>query len=606
MNKKFFRYYMDNKPETDEDKYLFLVDNLEIAFNIIASGYRAIFLADKDDETYFNIDSFIEVMDNIRLTGTHQCSYRYVSCLMYKWKNQRIEEGLTENGCKVIRGWQEFKEREYLGKPANQPEIAKRVKKFIRRFECDPKEDPDLSQFHKYDPKGKVVGVKDMVIVEHLLDTICFFVMGGIVYYYEGGVYKEDYNGVRLKYAIQKLIFKDNIQSNTIQRVYNLLITQPEVYKESYELNQQPAYWVNFKNGYYDVLEDKMIEHDPKYFTLNQIPFEFYPQAQSKVLEGGDNIKKYLATSIPSVEEQMMFWEYFGYCMTMDTQFQKFLMLRGNGGTGKSVAVSLIQYIVGHENASSISLQDLNKRFFATGLYGKLLNACADIPCKAMENTDVLKKAVGEDTLLYEKKGQDAIHFKSYAKLLFSTNEMPQNLEDKSDAFYRRLLILDMNQQVRSGVKDLHLKEKVQKESDYAIHMAMIALKGLYQRGAFTESDHSKECVKEIQKSSDSVCAFTEDVLMPSDGNRIKRSETFTKYEEYCKENDRQGHGKSKFFKLMAEKGYRLKQYNGEYYYQDTSFADDFFQPVGMDESIPFDNDINGYEQLKLNIEKDV
>ncbi len=56
-----------------------------------------------------------------------------------------------------------------------------------------------------------------------------------------------------------------------------------------------------------------------------------------------------------------------------------------------------------------------------------------------MENTDVLKKAVGEDTLIYEKKGQDAIHFHSYAKLLFSTNEMPQNLEDKSDAFYRKL-----------------------------------------------------------------------------------------------------------------------------------------------------------------------
>ena len=56
---------------------------------------------------------------------------------------------------------------------------------------------------------------------------------------------------------------------------------------------------------------------------------------------------------------------------------------------------------------SSISLQDLNKRFYATGMYGKLLNACADIPCKAMENTDVLKKAVGEDTLIYEKKGQD-------------------------------------------------------------------------------------------------------------------------------------------------------------------------------------------------------
>ena len=79
-----------------------------------------------------------------------------------------------------------------------------------------------------------------------------------------------------------------------------------------------------------------------------------------------------------------------------------------------------------------------------------------------MYKRQVLKKAVGEDTLIYEKKGQDAIHFHSYAKLLFSTNEMPQNLEDKSDAFYRRLLILDMNRVVKSGEKDLHLKEKVQ------------------------------------------------------------------------------------------------------------------------------------------------
>lgn len=156
-----------------------------------------------------------------------------------------------------------------------------------------------------------------------------------------------------------------------------------------------------------------------------------------------------------------------------------------------------------------------------------------------MEATDVLKKAVGEDTLIYEKKGQDTIHFHSYAKLLFSTNEMPQNLEDKSDAFYRRLLILDMNQVVKSGEKDLHLKEKVQEEFDYAIHMAMIALKGLYQRGHFTESERSKSCVREIQRASDSICAFVDEMLVREQGKRLKRSQVFNMYEEYCKENVR-------------------------------------------------------------------
>ena len=237
--------------------------------------------------------------------------------------------------------------------------------------------------------------------------------------------------------------------------------------------------------------------------TINQIPFPYYPD------RAGVRRIKYQKVICTASKEDTDILQYFGYCgMTQDTQFQKFLTLKRNGGTGSLVAVSLIQHVVGITNMSSISLQDLNKRFYATGMYGKAVNA-ADIPCKAMENTDVLKKAVGEDTLIYEKKGQDAIHFHSYAKLLFSTNEMPQNLEDKSDAFYRRLLILDMNRVVKSGEKDLHLKEKVQAESDYAIHMAMIALKNLYEQGSFTvERTQQRMCKRGTAAHLQYLCFY--------------------------------------------------------------------------------------------------
>ena len=154
-----------------------------------------------------------------------------------------------------------------------------------------------------------------------------------------------------------------------IKRIYNLLITQPKVHREAYELNKQPVRWINFKNGYYDPVTGEMLEHNPDYLIINQTPFPYYPEDREQVLQGGENIKKYLASSLPNKEEQQTFWEYFGYCMTQDTQFQKFLTLKGNGGTGKSVAVSLIQHVVGITNMSSISLQDLNKRFYATGMY---------------------------------------------------------------------------------------------------------------------------------------------------------------------------------------------------------------------------------------------
>lgn len=195
----------------------------------------------------------------------------------------------------------------------DKQELGKILEQFILRFEREPKNDPELSWFHKFDSKGKVTGVRDMEIVDYIVENVSFFVRGEIPYYYEHGVFIEDTKGVKLKYRIQKLIYRDQVNSSTIQRVYNLLITQPQIYRNSYELNKQPAHWINFRNAYYDVLSGELIEHDPKYMTINQIPFPYYPEDREKVLEGGANIRKYLDSSIPDKIEQQMFWEYFGY-----------------------------------------------------------------------------------------------------------------------------------------------------------------------------------------------------------------------------------------------------------------------------------------------------
>ena len=129
-----------------------------------------------------------------------------------------------------------------------------------------------------------------MEIVDYIVENVSFFVRGEIPYYYEHGVFIEDTKGVKLKYRIQKLIYWDQVNSSTIQRVYNLLITQPQIYRNSYELNRQPAHWINFKNAYYDVLAGELIEHDLKYMTINYIPFPYYPEDRGKVLKGGANI----------------------------------------------------------------------------------------------------------------------------------------------------------------------------------------------------------------------------------------------------------------------------------------------------------------------------
>ncbi len=105
--------------------------------------------------------------------------------------------------------------------------------------------------------------------------------------------------------------------------------------------------------------------------------------------------------------------------------------------------------------------------------------------------------------------------------------------------------------------KDIRLKEKIKAEADYAIHMAVTALKDVYDRGELIESEHSKECVWELRRLSDSVCAFLEEKLVKEKGKRLKRSDVFRMYEEYCEDNGRQGHAKSGFLKIWRAKGFR-------------------------------------------------
>ncbi|WP_373249122.1 DNA primase family protein [Mediterraneibacter gnavus] len=595
MNKNFLEHYMKTKPETNEQKYLFLIDNSDIAFAIISAGYPAITLMN-GQAAYHSVDSFIEYMDEISCTGTYQMDYIYIPACSFKKINDTLEQYFQNNYLNYRKGWILFKEKEYLAKPEHLLQLKAIISDFVKRFEGQGTSPPDLNKFHRFNEQGKRIGVFDMEIVDYLIQTVPFFMLGNTPYLYEKGCYHEDNKGIRLKAHIQKLIFRDCIKSTTIQNIYNLLISQPQIQKTFSDLNNQPSHWVNFRNGYFDVMEWKIIEHDTKYLMINQIPFNYYPEQAGMILKSGAHIRKYLNFSIPDKTDQQMFWQYLGYCMTTDTRFQKFLMIKGKGGTGKSIAISFIQHIVGISNYSSMSLQNLNQRFYPTGLFGKLLNACADIPSTAMESVDIIKKAVGEDTLLYEKKGQDPTQFNSYAKLLFSANEMPLNLDDKTNAYYRRLLVLDINRTIPEDQKDSRLKEKMCTESDYAIHMAMLALEQLYSDNHFAESDHSKDCIANLYRSADSVKAFTDDMLCHKSGEKMKRSDIYKMYEEYCEENGRTPHGKSRFWEYMADKGFVIKRFSdGAYYFKDTAVKEVKFET--MDDTMT-----NPFEQMDLSL----
>ncbi len=549
MLKNIFEKMIQQDPD-EKHRYVFINDNMEIMQNVVAIGYSTLWLTEAEKNA-FSLDGFKEYIKSIINTGTNLMDYVFVPACFRKKTNDELEVFFKSNGIVYKQsGYTLFRNKEYLGNYDRQEELDQTLKQFINRFEgqdtC-----MDLQQFHNYDENGKCTSVCDVAIVEYLMDTEDMFVIDGIAFVYENGVFKEDANGIVLMNKIQACLYRNEIKAATIKRVYDLLIRQQALQSSFETVNNYPKWWINFKNGMLDVQEMKMHPHNPEYRSMNQIPHEFSFQPVK-----GENTLKFLKEAVPDSGDRQMFYTYLGYCMTCDTSMQKFMMIKGEGGTGKSRLIALAEYIVGKPNYVNVSLADLNERFYPSNLFGKLMNSCADISTAPLNAVDVLKKCTGDDEIIFERKGMDANRsFRSYAKLLFSANKIPLNLDEKSNAFYRRLLILEMN--VKPAKIDLRLDEKLQSEVQFSIFMAVRWLHEMYEKGRIPESENSKRLVNELYKDADSVKAWLEDCMKPAAGARCSRTVLYDLYDKYCEENDRQAIGRAKFYKNLVDKGYK-------------------------------------------------
>ena len=126
-----------------------------------------------------------------------------------------------------------------------------------------------------------------------------------------------------------------------------------------------------------------------------------------------------------------------------------------------------------------MSWQALNERFKTAELFGKLANIFADLPTKNIDDNGIFKALVGEDYLTVEKKNKNPFSFQSYARLLFSCNSIPKNYGDRSDGFYRRLIIMRFNKSVPPDKRDPDLLAKFSSEADGIFRFALEGLKRL-------------------------------------------------------------------------------------------------------------------------------
>jgi len=389
------------------------------------------------------------------------------------------------------------------------------------------------------------------ILASHMSKNVSAFYGAESYYIYENGVYK----------AASDLQAAARVRGHLIERYATMsAINDAEgqwrmlIYKPIREINCNP-FIINLKNGLYNVLDGSFRAHTPEYYSTVQLKASYNESAECP------KFMAFLQSILRDAEIHLM-QEIFGYLLIPVNKAQKSFVLVGAPNAGKSTLLSVAQEILlGSENVSNIPWQSLSDRFKTAELFGKLANIFADLPSKSVDDNGIFKALTGEDYITAERKNKNPFSFKPYARLLFSCNEIPRNYGDRSEGFYRRLIIIRFENPVPPEKRDPNLIEKLAAERDGIFMWALEGLKRLIANGyAFSETESTKAELQRYKVESNSALSFVEECCVLEDEAECVREELFQAYRDYCLKNGFKPMSQANFNKDIESLGERVER----------------------------------------------
>ncbi|MDD3537374.1 MAG: phage/plasmid primase, P4 family [Saccharofermentanales bacterium] len=366
------------------------------------------------------------------------------------------------------------------------------------------------------------------LLANHMAKNVDAFYGAESYYLYEGGVYKAASDLQAAAKVREHLIDRYATMSgiNDTEGQWRMLI-----YKPIREINCNP-FIINTANGLYNVLDGSFKPHTSEYYSTVQLKAAYRENA------GCPRFMKFIRSVLEEPEIYLL-QEIFGYFLIPINKAQKSFMLVGAPNAGKSTLLSIVQEILlGSENVSNVPWQSLSDRFKTAELFGRLANIFADLPSKSVDDNGIFKALTGEDYITAERKNKNPFSFKPYARLLFSCNEIPRNYGDRSEGFYRRLIIIRFANAVPPEKRDPNLLDKLTVERDGIFMWALTGLKRLMANSyLFSETDATRAELQRYKVESNSALSFIEECCVLDAKAECVREELFQQYREYCHKN---------------------------------------------------------------------
>lgn len=274
--------------------------------------------------------------------------------------------------------------------------------------------------------------------------------------------------------------------------------------------------------------------------------------------------KRFLSEVLLEPGQISILQEYLGllFVNREKLKLEELLMLYGSGSNGKSVVYETIKGILGEKNVSFYEMEDLTrsstKEYNLASIDGKILNYCSELDTKDFSGP-TMKKLISGETLQAREIFKKPTLLKAIPLFICNANELPET-SDKSFAFFRRLLIIPFDVNIKVERQDKELSVKLQAEYPGILNWILEGRERiLRQRCKFTNVDTIHKVKEGYRRTQDSFYGFIKTNRLEKEGAKayhIAHNQLYAQYVEYCQEAGKKPYGKVKLTERFGKEGY--------------------------------------------------
>ncbi|MCI8404730.1 MAG: hypothetical protein HFE49_07480 [Clostridia bacterium] len=362
------------------------------------------------------------------------------------------------------------------------------------------------------------------------------FIYNDDLYIYKSGVYNiQTKKGMlaEIRHVIPPETL-DKIPINAQKNAIELVFARAE------RIDSIPRHYdlLNVRNGIYDILNDVLLPHDPKYKMNYILQVNYNPEAKAeKFMIFIDKTFKGRQKLIANVQETS------GYLISDCPPIKEFILLKGESNTAKSAYTQIAKNMYGWQYINSVTMKDLTNEYYLSTMCSKKLNICGESESTVLRDLTIIKQLTSpDDSMQVRKIRQDTKLITDKPKMVFACNHYPvlMSTVENLDAFFNRVHIIPFDNIVPKEEQIEGYADMLFREEGEGILLWMLEgyRRFLANGKKFTISKCIVKAQDEYRNSYRLPDLFVKEAIKFSPDKKVFTSELTEHLKEFCEYND--------------------------------------------------------------------